>query len=202
MNDGRLRSLYQRALASGAASRPTAHVDPERLRAVADRRADEDERATVLEHVRMCPTCRNGYNLLRSLDEAGRQRRWALPAALAASLILVLGVGTWRVMSRGPDDLERGTSEGVTLIAPVGGSMDSVDRRFVWRAVGGALDYELQLVDEGGSLVFRIVTADSTTQLPDSVPLSPGTEYRWMVAAQLRNGRRLESRVEVLRWPR
>jgi hypothetical protein len=72
----------------------------------------------------------------------------------------------------------------------------------VWRPVRDALEYELQLVDAGGALVFRTVTTDSTAALPDSVTLAPGTEYRWMVMAQLRDGRRLESRAEVVRRAR
>ena len=111
------------------------------------------------------------------------RRRYAT-LALAASLILAVGVGVvWRSGVPANGDVTRGESA-VTLIAPPtevrrGGGVIG----FVWRPVTGAVRYELEVVDSAGAVAFSATTADTTATLADTRRLTPGTAYRWWVRA-------------------
>ncbi len=141
MNEDRLRAAYGAALENNAV-RIGGHPSPEAIAALARREGTERERLTTLDHVMGCKECRAEFDLLRAVERAGAQtgagragarRAWFVPAALAASLLLAVGVGRL-VMNQGQEVLTRGGEAGaVVLLHPdlVAASGDSLV--FVWR---------------------------------------------------------------------
>lgn len=111
-------------------------------------------------------------------------RRRYVTLALAASLLLAVGVGVvWRSGGPANGDVTRGESA-ITLLAPptevrsVAGAIG-----FVWRPVTGTVRYELEVLDSAGAVAFSASTADTTATLADTRRLTPGTAYRWWVRA-------------------
>ena len=117
-------------------------------------------------------------------DRAPAAWRRYTPLALAASLVLALGLGiVWRESRPGNGGVMRGEAA-VTLIAPateVRSSASGVP--FVWRPVPGAVRYELELLDTAGGVTFSATTRDTTITLADGRRLAPDAEYRWWVRA-------------------
>ena len=96
------------------------HVSPEAIAALARREGSETERLATLDHVMSCRECRAEFDLLRAVEQAGaqsgrgeerRRRTWFVPAALAATLLLAVGVGRM-VTKPGSDDVTRGGEAG------------------------------------------------------------------------------------------
>ncbi|MBK6842761.1 MAG: hypothetical protein IPK33_06130 [Gemmatimonadetes bacterium] len=187
----RLQALYQRAMASGTTSRGE-HATPEALLAVVERRGSDDDRLLTMDHVMGCASCREGFDLLRAVHDAEPQRaRPARPAwtsmALAASLLLAVGISAvrWRTAS-GPDvETMRGSVALPTAIAPTDVVPADSARTFVWHAVAGALRYDLELLRADGGLLHSAATSDTTYALPMTVALGAGTQYQWLVSAEL-----------------
>ena len=103
VNDERLRAAYGTALRSGVAGGNT-HASPEAIAALVRREGPESERLATLDHVMSCLDCRRDFDLLRAVEQAGRQvgaartsarPTWLMPAALAASLLVAIGLGQW-----------------------------------------------------------------------------------------------------------
>ena len=197
MNDDRLRQLYQKALLQGSGptgTEMTSCVSPEELLALVRREGTEHSRLTTLDHVMVCPSCRHEFDLLRAVEQAGVQSgarsraRWQwhnlAPIGLAASLLLALGVaiGLNRAGER-PDQL-RGSSNGVTLLAPSPQVAADEPITFVWRPVRHADRYVLELLEgsSGGATVLSRETSD-TAMVLDPKLLQAGAQYAWWVRA-------------------
>jgi len=205
VSDERLRELYTAALAGRPADR--VHPAPEALAALARREGSEADRLGTLDHVMSCADCRRDFDLLRTVERAGAaagvasrgasRRSWLMPAALAASLLLAVGVG--RQLLRQPDDITRGGAAGALLLVQPG-SETAAGRplTFVWRPVAGASRYELELLDSTGAVAASAVSADTSASPPVARTLPPG-EYRWWVRALLADSRTLRSPLRTLR---
>jgi hypothetical protein len=64
--------------------------------------------------------------------------------------------------------------------------------RFVWKPIGNAAYYEVQLVDSEGDLVWKEKESEPTAHLPSDLPVRPGRYFVW-VHAYLNDGRTVKS---------
>jgi hypothetical protein len=204
MSDERLRELYTAALAAHPRD-PQAHPSPDAIDALARREGSEESRLATLDHVMSCADCRRELDLLRSIEQAGvaagsaeRQssRRWFMPAALAASLLLAVGVGS-RLLHQDADTT-RGGEDAVVLIQPTGTAAAGEQIVFAWHPVAGASRYELELLETSGSVAASAVTRDTSVSPAAAGRLPPG-EYRWWVRATTADARSLRSGMRPLR---
>ncbi len=209
MKDEQLQALYARGLTTGAfATRGTGRercVAPEELLALVRREGLEQRRLEVLDHVMTCADCRSEFDLLRAIEQAGAEAvaadamvatprisrrggwRWLTPMALAASVLLAVGIGVGvergRLGDAGGGNVMRGEAREVTLMAPAGDVRARPPLTFAWRPVPGARRYELEVLDSGGDVVYAAKTVDTVLVMRDIGRLAPGVEYRWWVRA-------------------
>lgn len=199
MTDERLQDLYARALAREAAAadaRTSSCVSPEALLALVRREGPEPKRLQTLDHVMACDTCRRDYELLRSIMKAGEeigaagttpQRSWRLaPLALAASVILAVGIGLGYQRLAERPGVVRGGAEAIVLLAPPSTVATGQAVTFAWRPVPNAHGYALELLGDNNATVVSRNTMDTTVVLPPR-SVEPG-EYRWWVRAATPSG--------------
>ena len=193
------------ALAGRPADRK--HPAPEALAALARREGPETDRLATLDHVMSCVQCRRDFDLLRTVERAGAdagvafhgapRRSWFMPAALAGSLLLAVGLG--RQLLRQPDETTRGgAAAAVVLVQPGAEHPAAQPVTFAWQAVPGAKRYELELLDGGGAVAASATTADTSASPAAARALPPG-EYRWWVRALLADSRTIRSPLRPLR---
>ena len=128
MSDDRLRELYAIAQGDrpdGPGGEPPA---PEVIAALVRREGPEEERLATLDHVMSCAECRRDFDLLRAVERAGIEsgaagraggkRGWFMSAALAASVLLAVGVGRM-VLRSGGDDTTRGDDHDIGCAASI-----------------------------------------------------------------------------------
>lgn len=198
MTDDALRRAYREGLA-GQATR-TDCPTPEALAALVAGDGDEEARLAVLDHVMSCAACHRDFELLRAVEHARpsavpqRARTWAL----AASVALALGVGTWMLrgqIGRPAEDTVRGGSSGFTLVSPAPGVAADRPVTLRWRAVPEAQSYAVELLAADGTPVHAWTTTDTTVLIADSIQLDPGADYAWWVRARRRDGSEVRSPV-------
>jgi hypothetical protein len=190
VNERRLQELYEHSLSSapGAAS---GCVSPDALLALVRREGPEADRMRTLDHVMTCAACLRDYELLRGIEKAGEEsgatrsavrRIWGLaPLALAASVLLLIGIGLgYERLAEGPD-VPRGGGEGIVLFTPPAAVPSSAGVTFAWGTVPNAQNYELEVLDKNNTPVFSQTTRDTAVVL-SAAQLRPG-EYRWWVRA-------------------
>jgi hypothetical protein len=200
MNDQRLMDLYRLAHEARASETREGCPDPERLLALARREGSEAERLEMLDHAMTCTDCQRELELLRAIEKAGARMagagsrapqrpmlswRIAGPLALAASLMLAVGIAT---RNGGPgertDDPSRGGDSHIVLHSPRDIALTPGDERVVaWRPVPTATSYIVEVLDENGQPVLVNPTADTTFVFRDVSRLVAGREYRWWVRA-------------------
>ncbi len=164
-----------------------------------------EAQAPVIEHLLTCARCRATVRSAGRLlvvggvaMEAGgatplrRGRRWSrwwvpLGVAAAATAILVLRPRSEPHDTSGLREPPLTSTEAPSPIAPRA-SVASADR-LVWSSVPKVDLYRVRLYDGGGSLLWKIETADTSATLPDSVLLSPNRPYFWRVEAQTESNR-------------
>ena len=187
MRDEELGRLYAAHVAARRAETRSDCPDPDAILAAVERRGPEGERLRTINHALECRECREELELIRGI-QATRPRVVTRPAmwALAATIVLAVGLATWRLMSLGAGaaDVTRGVTEGVTAVAPVGEThLDAL--RFVWRPVTGATAYELEIRRADGSLVARSTTSDTSVAPPAGNAFDANTDFYWSVVARL-----------------
>ena len=214
LEDKQLRELYDRMLDARRTGGRVQCTSPERILAVVRRTGSDEDRLTTLDHVMSCGECAREFELVRAIEDVGMEsvaaprpvpappraswRRYT-PLALAASLVLAVGVGLlWRGVPPGSDGITRGTSA-VTLLAPPTEARSDGGIAFVWRPVAGAVRYELEVVDSAGAVAFSTSTPDTTATLPNAIRLAPDAEYRWWVRASDATGAQRASEMRRLR---
>jgi hypothetical protein len=185
-----LREIYSGLMARGATDR-TGCPAPEAIQALVRREGDETIRLAVLDHVMTCQDCRKELDLLRSVEGAGvalgdsvrHQRRWLMPAALAASVLFAVIVGGLVLQTR-PVDVVRSGPAGasVELLAPGAEMPAGLPVTFAWRPVTGATRYRIELLGSGGVVAVEAETSDTTLTLNGVASLAPGP-YQWWVIA-------------------
>jgi hypothetical protein len=206
VSDERLRELYATAVRSRTARTGGEHPAPEAIAALVRREGAEESRLATLDHVMSCAECRRDFDLLSAVERAGLEsgavgrtgarRSWFMPAALAASLLVAIGLG--RTLMRTADDTTRGGGgSAIVLLQPAAEAVAGDSLIFAWRPVPGASRYELELLDAGGSVAASAQTAD-TTASPATVRALPPGEYRWWVRAATSDGRPLRSPLRAL----
>lgn len=190
----RLGQLYRRRVVARQAPDPASCVPPEAILAVLRREGGEDERLATLEHVMSCSACHREYEWLSAVDQAavdsggvpavtGRSSWWrARPLALAASLLLAVGLGLLvrRTISGGPE-LERGGSGEIALLAPPADAVPAGPITFAWHPLPEATGYVLEVQRPDGSVAFTDTTADTTATLTEPDRVLPESDYRWWV---------------------
>jgi hypothetical protein len=106
-----------------------------------------------------------------------------LPLAAAAAVLLVL---VWpRPVDDGglPHRAPPITAASAPVpVAPVGRVAGADVLR--WTPVARADRYRITLSDAGGRVLYEMQQADTVLALPDSVVLTPGQSYSWMVDAR------------------
>ena len=139
MNDERLREAYAAALRAGAAgrrhpciARGDRRAGPPRGRRVGATRDTRscDELPGVSGRVRSAPSGRAGGRPGRRAARVRTRRAWLVPAALAASLLVAVGVGRM-VTTPGGDDISRGDAAPLTLLVPGPGAVAGSPVTFV-----------------------------------------------------------------------
>lgn len=208
-DDDSLRSAYAATMNTSSdehrADCPS--VDAIQAALAGKRGGSEAERLATLDRAMRCPACRREIALLDALA-AGEAREAALnlsrsswkrlvPMALAASIILVVGivgVHKWGTM---PDDVLR-DGGAMPLVAPVNGaSVAAGNVTFTWRRVPSALRYTLELDASDGTVLFTARTIDTTVTA--ALANTPPGEHRWLVRTSTDFGAELRSETRVLR---
>jgi hypothetical protein len=216
MTDERLRDLYQHAIDARASGPRAACPEPERLLALARREGSEEERLRTLDHAMSCSDCMRELELLRAIEQAGAGSsgprivtarstplswRRALPLALAASLVLAVGIS---LRERGtkvrPDDVERGDGASLVVHGPSERTVDRTDSLAIaWSPVSGASRYVVEVLDDAGRAVLTQPSSDTLLVLRDLRSLAPGREYRWWVRTDDAGGGQVRSPLGRLR---
>ncbi len=199
MTDDELRSAYARAMAARTPTARSACPSPEALAALVRREGAEATRLETLDHTMACAACRQEFELLRAIA-AGEERasgprvhplRWQRPLALAlaASLVLAVGLGPGRQWLTGGDvDTMRSADTGVVALLPESGATIASDSiEFAWRRMPGATRYHVDVLTTDGDVRLAATTADTTIALAIPADLATGT-YRWWVRAELPGG--------------
>jgi hypothetical protein len=207
VSDDRLRELYAIAQTGATAGPGGEHPAPEAIAALVRREGSEEGRLATLDHVMSCADCRRDFDLLRAVERAGVEsgaagrsgrRAWLMPAALAASFLLAVGLGR-TVLRSGGDDTTRGGDRGAVMLVQPGREARAGDAvTFSWRAVPGASRYEIELLNAGAGVVASAATTDTTISSEATRLLPPG-DYRWWVRATTPDARSLRSAIRPLR---
>jgi hypothetical protein len=192
VSEARLRELYAARLAAG---RPASAGCPaaETLQALVRREGTEEQRLETLDHVMSCAACRADFDPLRSIEGAGRRlgatggtvkRSWVVPAALAATLLIAVGLGRLALDRTSDDDLVRAGPErgAVTLLSPPADAKAGVPLTFSWRPVPGARRYRLEVLNAAGDVALEAETTDTVVESDLAGQLAAG-EYQWWVTA-------------------
>jgi hypothetical protein len=172
-------------------------LDDDTLAALAEGTIAPTTRTAVLPHLAVCPRCRGAVASVAhaladsgvarevvGVEGGGRRRfyRLALPIAAAAVLLLVL---VWpRPVDDGglPHRAPPITAAAAPVpVSPVGAV--AVAGALQWTSVADADRYRVTLSDAEGRVLYETQQADTVVAIPDSVLLTAGQSYMWMVEA-------------------
>jgi hypothetical protein len=209
-DDEGLKAAYEPVLGeSTTRHRPDCPTETELLSAVRGEGV-ETERLRVLDHALKCPACRRELALLNALSSGAargasqpiKERSWTrwAPAALAASLVLAVGVaGVARLRTRSGEDITRGVSvTGPALVTPANGAAVSSGLvRFVWRPVADVIHYTLEVDAPDGTVLVSSQTRDTALTAP--IAGTAVGENRWLIRAKMQDGSEKRSDTWLLR---
>lgn len=216
MNEHAMRDAYERALRARGESASSADLPLERLEALVAREGSEADRLRALDVALSSVEGRRELDVLWSAARAARpvRRPWMSPrvTAMAAAVVLSVGVGGWWIRTTSTDvtrtgalprtetsETMRGEASPVQLVAPHGDAISTRGAHFVWHRVAQARVYTLVVVDRAGNEVFASTTTDTAVTLPDSVRLVAGSEYLWWVQAVMPDGNTVSAVTEKIR---
>lgn len=177
---------------------------PEALLALVRREGPEAERLATLDHVMTCQECGRDFELLRAIEKAGRQigarphrslRRWYVPLAVAASVVLAVVVGR-QLTAPGAPDVARGAPDAVALLAPEASVAAGQPITFIWHRVPDAVSYQLEVLAPDGSLALSRTTTDTVATIEPGA--LAGGNYRWWVRGTLRGAESVQSSMRPL----
>ena len=213
-DDATLRDAYRELVAAREPRDRRACPAPEALLAVIERKGDDTTRLATLDHVMSCAACRRDFDLLRTAALSAEQsaasdkpalhvvrgsgssaRRFPLRSiAVAAGLVVAVGVGmlTWHPGTHQP--LLRGDANTVVLLAPEQRPDGSALLR--WHTVAGAMAYRVEVFAPTGRTVVADTVNDSTFVLPATAGADNREQLRWMVTALHGDGHEVRSPAE------
>ncbi|NNE07865.1 MAG: hypothetical protein HKN20_04810 [Gemmatimonadetes bacterium] len=116
--------------------------------------------------------------------------------ALAAAAALVLMIGYWNSDRGGPTLRDGALPERFDrdlAVTPVGDAaiVTGEPVAFAWKAVEGALQYEIEVTGPDGGIIATAKTGETGASL--SLPAPVAASYTWRVTAVLRDGSRVVS---------
>jgi hypothetical protein len=190
----RLQQLYERRVAARDTGNRAGCQPVEAILAVIQREGSEDERLAALDHVMACPDCHREYEWLTAVEEAATTaaprardvaaRRWwqrGAPLALAASVLLAVGVLLIpKLNRRGPEPV-RGPESDIVPVGPTTGAQVKLPFTLAWHPLNGATRYVLEIQTSDGTVAFADTTGDTTVTVGDASHLAAGSDYRWWV---------------------
>lgn len=198
-NDATLRALYARLLARRAALPAASQVPVETIHALAAGTHRGGDREALLDSVLADPAMRDEFRFFRDVLREGprasgfRVARWAGPLALAASVAVVLTLGT-RLLDDGADPMRGGEGAPMSVVSP-GTSAAAGEVRFTWRPVTGAESYDLEVTRDDGGSVMRTTTTDTTVT---ATLVASRDTLRWWLTVRHDDGRVERSPVRSL----
>ena len=209
-DDEALRSAYEPALRESTTTHGPDCPSETQLLAAVRGEGNETERLRVLDHALKCPACRRDLALLhavatgetRAATRTMRERSWRdwVPAALAASLVLAVGVaGIERWRNRGAEDITRaGAAPGPALVTPANGAAVRPGLvQFTWRPIPDVIQYTLEVDATDGTVLVSSPTRDTTFRA--SIAATAVGETRWLIRAKLQDGSEKRSETWVLK---
>jgi hypothetical protein len=183
---------------------------PEALHDALAGRLPEEERVRVIDRAARTAAGRRELATLHvalgAAEEASpgagarRAAWWLRPTtAAAAAVVLAAGLGGgvwWRMLHGSPNtpaegDPLRSTAAGapIALVAPeVEAAAGGAPPTLAWRAVPGAVGYEVEVLTPTGALVHAARTSDTTLALPAAAVPAAGAAYEWWVRARVPGG--------------
>jgi hypothetical protein len=200
VTEAQLKEAYQAHLARSRGGR-LACPSPEAIQALVRREGDETTRLATLDHVMSCGECRAELDLLRTVEEAGVRagavsapgRRWMMPAALAATLLVAVALGRMALRPSG-DTVRSGDAARVELLAPGAEVPAGAPVSFAWRPVEGAARYRLEVLNDSGDIAIEAETHDTAVTSESAGRLAPGSYQWWVIALSPAPGPRSELR--------
>jgi len=169
---------------------PAEHLEAGEVAAFLHHALSAQARKRVEAHLDECARCRAELvQVARLIRTAPSRRRYVLPMSLAAAAVLVLLLTPSVHIPGRPEYREPAitTTAAPATISPLGEV--GAARELIWSAVPRAGRYRVMLMDDGGTLLWRIETSDTTAAIPDSVRLRTGAQYFWKVEAETGFGR-------------
>ena len=212
MDDDAIRRAYTAAAAARGADRRDC-PSPEALRALAALERHDDATSDRFDHVMACRPCQEEYELLRAIALAERQAtartspRRTFPMAIAASVIIAIGIGGLSLRHRSDDGAVRGAppaasspADEVALSSPPSRVAPGDSLHLVWHRVRDAEAYRVELLDTNGALLHTEVTSDTSVAWAPALLPAGTTSFDWLVVATRADGASLRSalhRVQV-----
>jgi hypothetical protein len=190
MNHRRQRLAYESLLTDGAQDGEAPVVPVADVVALVERRGPEIERLRTLDRVMRTAEGRRTYELLQAATFAVRpapsvERRYAIPLALAALLVLgAAGGGLFMMRSRTVSEAMRTVrADVVVLQSPAADAEVADEATFSWRSVNGATGYDLEILDDQNIVVLSRALGTNTISIALREHLRAGATYQWRVSA-------------------
>jgi hypothetical protein len=154
-----------------------------------DRRLSMPERQQADMHLAGCPECRDELAEVYEFQRRARRPRLLAVGGLAAAAAAIILFMVRPVAGPVDETVVRSGGDQAAIVAygPLGEAF-SVPVHFVWGAQAGATTYRLTVTGRNGTAIWSHSSADTAVSLPDSVSLSAGEQYRWVVDALLDDG--------------
>ena len=140
---------------------------------------------------------------------ARSRRRWALPLAATAALLLTLGLVLDPLLDPADSPGNPGAPQTrlanpelarPRILAPAADSVVRPSEQvFLWSEVPGTLFYDVRVVSPDGDLLLRERVTRTRWLLPEDLQLKPGEEYFVRVDAYLSDAKYLSSNHHVFR---
>jgi hypothetical protein len=180
------------------------HLTPEALAGYLDHDLSRDERQQVELHLASCVECRAELAQVRGLELRRRRRRWIpvlAPLAAAAAVVLAIVLPGREAAPSDLRSVPAGDSP-LGIVAPAASAEVNLESPvFVWRSAGPAASYTFTLQEDDGRVVWTSTMTDTSAAVPDSVQLTPGRTWFWLVDALLPDGRSMSTGVQRVRTP-
>lgn len=164
------------------------HPDPQQQAKYLDDGCTPQERAAIEAHCALCAECRaelvESYQVIRTAPGAAASRRsvYFVPLAAAAAITVALVPRLHRPAAS--IDREPGV---VTAPAPVPATPSgdvSTLTELTWTRVPGADAYQPTVFDSAGTVLWTVVTSDTTVAVPASLRETAARDYYWTVRAR------------------